>query len=46
MTSKAHRRHRIERIKERLALAFVLILAAALWLAIGWMCWMVAKAPL
>ena len=46
MTSKAHRRHKIERMKERLALAFVLILSAALWLAIGWMCWIVAKAPL
>jgi len=46
MTSKAHRRRRIERMKERLALAFVLILSAALWLAIGWMCWIVSKAPL
>jgi hypothetical protein len=46
MTEKAHRRHKIERIKERLALAFVLILSTALWLAIGWMCWIVSKAPL
>ena len=46
MTSKAHRRRRIEQLKERLALAFVLILSAALWLAIGWMCWIVSKAPL
>ena len=46
MTARAHLRRKIQRIKERLALAFVLGLSAALWLAIGWMCWIVAKAPL
>ena len=46
MTSKAHRQHKIQRIKERLAVALVLGLSAALWLAIGWMCWIVSKAPL
>jgi len=45
MTGKAHLRHKIERIKERLAVALVLILAVALWLAIGWMCWTVIKSP-
>jgi len=45
MTGKAHLRHKIERIKERLAVALVLILAAALWLAIGWMCLSVIKSP-
>ena len=45
MTARAHLRHKIERIKERLAVALVLGLSAALWLAIGWMCWSVIKSP-
>ncbi len=45
MTARAHLRHKIECLKRTLALAAVFGLSAALWLAIGWMCWSVIKSP-
>ncbi len=45
MTENAHWKHKVKRLKGILAVAFVLGLSAALWLAIGWMCWSVIKAP-
>jgi len=45
MTENAHWQYKVKRLKASLAVALVFGFSAALWLAIGWMCWTIIKSP-
>jgi hypothetical protein len=39
MTSKAHRRHKVKRLKARTVLAFMLLFSLTVWMLVGWLIW-------
>ena len=43
MTPNVHWQHKVKRLKERAALAVVLLLALGLWMFVGRMCWTIIK---
>jgi hypothetical protein len=45
MTENAHWQHKMKRLKARTALAFMLLFSLAVWMLVGWMCWVIFKSP-
>jgi hypothetical protein len=45
MTPNVHWQHKVKRFKARTALAFMLLFSLAVWMLVGWMCWIIFKSP-